>query len=125
MGFYTVGRNRNNEDVADISFEVWNPNVRNLYEALGLDNPYGTHFSGTGETMTFALERIEGAYSDAEKREFFSDAIRESLHPVVRLLSGGYPMTVDPKREKERLLRFLSECLEIASKEGTVTLYFS
>ncbi|MFB6469507.1 hypothetical protein ACE38V_22500 [Cytobacillus sp. Hz8] len=123
MGFYDEARNKKNEVFAKFKFEVWNPNVEHLYVPLGLDNPYGVDFSGRGDEINVTYQTLQQAYKEVENREFYNEAKRELLHPAVLLFSGLHPMQLDADREKERLLHFLSCCIETAEKEGVVTLY--
>lgn len=123
MGFYIEARNKKNEVFATKSFQVWNPNVEHLYVPLGLVNPYGEDFSGRGDEITVSYQTLQQVYKEVENREFYSEAIRELLHPAVILFSGLHPMQLDAVREKEMLLHFLSCCVETAEKEGVVTLY--
>lgn len=123
MGFYIEARNKKNEVFATKSYEVWNPNVEHLYVPLGLANPYGEDFSGKGEEVTVSYQTLQQAYKEVENRDFYSEAKREHLHPAVLIFSGMHPMQVDAEHEKERLLRFLGICLEIAKEDGEVTLY--
>lgn len=123
MGFYIEARNKKNEFFATKSFQVWNPNVEHLYVPLGLENPYGQDFSGRGEEITISYQTLQQAYKEVEGREFYSEAKRELLHPAVLIFSAMHPMQVDADKEKEKLLRFLSYCMETAKEEGEVTLY--
>lgn len=125
MGFYVVARNKKNEDVASVSFEVWNANIQHLYEALQRENPYGALFSGTGESITYSLVEMQRAYQYAESQEYYCEAKREALHPIVLIFSGAYPMQMDPEKDRNRLLLFFSECMGVAEQEGNVTLHFS
>lgn len=123
MGFYIEARNKKNEVFATKSFQVWNPNVEHLYEPLGLTNPYGEDFSGRGDEITVSYQTLQQVYREVENREFYSEAKRELLHPTVLIFSGMHPMQIDADQEKERLLHFLSCCIETAEKEGVITLY--
>lgn len=123
MGFYIEARNKRNEVFATKSFEVWNPNVEHFYVPLGLANPYGEDFSGRGEEITVSYQTLQQAYKEVENREFYNEAKRELLHPAVLIFSGLHPMQLDVDQEKERLLRFLSCCIETAKIEGVITLY--
>lgn len=89
---------------------------------LGLANPYGEDFSGRGEEITVSYQTLQQAYKEVENREFYNEAKRELLHPAVLIFSAMHPMQVDADQEKERLLRFLSCCIETAENEGAITL---
>ncbi|NRD76654.1 hypothetical protein HPT25_04010 [Bacillus sp. BRMEA1] len=123
MGFYIEAKNKENWAFATFQFQVWNPNVEHLYVPLGLDNPYGVDFSGRGDEIRVSYQTLQQAYKEVENRTFYSEAKRELLHPAVLLFSGMHPMQVDAGKEKERLLHFLSCCLEVAEKEGAITFH--
>lgn len=67
-------------------------------------------------------QNLQKVYKEVESRTFYSEAKRELLHPAILIFSGMHPMQIDADQEKERLLHFLSRCLEIAEKEGGITL---
>lgn len=123
MGFYNEAKNSKRQVLAIKKYEVWNPNVQFLYEALGRENPYG-EFSGKGEEIEYSLQEIERALEAVETYTFHDQIIFEKLHPLVASMCCGYKDRIDKEREKKILIKFLQCCREIAEQEGKVTIYF-
>lgn len=121
MGFYLEARSDNGGVFATKSFTVWNPNIEHIYVALGLENPYG-EFSGNKEDATFTVEQLKSAIGYIENASFYSEPQIEKLHPFLLMMMGGNITTIDIDEEKKKTLKFLTVCLDEATKSNGVII---
>ncbi|MCL7747033.1 hypothetical protein [Halalkalibacter alkaliphilus] len=123
MGFFVEIQNSEGHALGGVSYGVWNPNIKFLYEALGLENPYG-EWSGNKEVIAFSHQDIMRAYKKVKNVDFFKQPEVSKLDPIVRLFETAFPNQIDVEEERVKLLRFFKTCIKVAKEEGKISLYF-
>lgn len=124
MGFYIEAKDNKNRLVAAIRYQVWNPNVKFLYESLSMDVPGSDDWSGDKEDLLFSHEDISTAVVRVDNFNFKEVVDHDELHPLINMFAHLQQPQIDPQKEKERLQHFLSTCLNVTREEGKITINF-
>lgn len=86
-----------------------NMNASILYQVLGADE-YDGGVSGIGATASFSVEQMAKAMAELLKLYNIDD--------LSKLNKGALDM------DKEQILNFISNCLDVAKEEGKVSIAF-
>lgn len=124
MGFYIEAKDNKNRPVAAIGYQVWNPNIKFLYQSLNMSGPGANDWSGDKEDVLFSHEEIGKAVVRVNNFAFNGGVEYEELHPLINMFAHLQQPEIDPQKEKERLQYFLNACLDVTKIEGQIIINF-
>jgi hypothetical protein len=124
MGHYIAAYDSKGMERSGIGYEVWNPNVKLVYSALGQREIGKNDWSGDKRDVMFSHSEILAAKKRINEEEFFYTVQNEEMHPLIRMLTQMQQPEINVEKEKEKLERFLNACLTIAAIEGNVKICF-
>ena len=103
MGHDISGYNKQGEEIAYARYAIGNGNSEKLYNVLDAWEYYGG-VSGLGQSAKYNVRQIEQA--------------------IEKFKAINWDNIEDWEYEKNKLERFLNNCLETAKREGEVSIYF-